>query len=37
MRPDFGYVELEGGGIDVTDQLPEAWAGAVAAFVSAGR
>lgn len=37
MRPDFEYVELEGGGIDVTDQLPDAWAGAVAAFVTSGQ
>lgn len=37
MRPDFDYVALEGGGIDVTDQLPDAWATAVAAFVNAGR
>jgi len=33
MRPDFEFVALEGGGIDVTDQLPDAWAQAVAKFV----
>lgn len=36
MRPDFQFVALEGGGIDVTDQLPDAWADAVARFVKAG-
>ncbi|MFO1427448.1 MAG: alpha/beta hydrolase [Steroidobacteraceae bacterium] len=35
MRPDFEYAELQGGGIDVTDQLPDAWAQAVARFVKA--
>jgi pimeloyl-ACP methyl ester carboxylesterase len=35
IRPDFEFVALEGGGIDVTDQLPEAWAKAVAGFVMA--
>lgn len=33
LRPDFDYCELEGGGIDIVDQQPEAWADAVAAFV----
>lgn len=33
IRPDFAYTELEGGGIDVVDQMPEAWADAVAAFL----
>lgn len=37
MRPDFDYVALEGGGIDVTDQLPDEWSRAVAAFVTEGR
>jgi pimeloyl-ACP methyl ester carboxylesterase len=37
LRPDFGFVALEGGGIDVVDQLPDAWTEAVAAFVLAGR
>lgn len=34
QRPDFAYSELKGGGIDVVDQMPEAWADAVAAFVT---
>ena len=33
MRPDFAYVELEGGGIDIVDQMPEEWADAVEAFL----
>lgn len=33
MRPDFDFVELEGGGIDIVDQQPEAWADAVARFL----
>ena len=37
MRPDFDYVALEGGGIDVTDQLPDEWSRAVAAFVTESR
>ncbi len=37
LRPDFAYRELEGGGIDVIDQLPDAWTAAVADFVLAGR
>lgn len=36
MRPDFAFVALDGGGIDVVDQLPEAWTAAVADFVLAG-
>lgn len=35
MRPDFEYVELQGGGIDIVDQQPDAWADAVARFVRA--
>jgi pimeloyl-ACP methyl ester carboxylesterase len=35
LRPDFAFVALEGGGIDVVDQLPDAWAEAVARFVHA--
>lgn len=34
LRPDFAYVELQGGGIDVVDQLPEEWADAVANFTA---
>jgi pimeloyl-ACP methyl ester carboxylesterase len=37
MRPDFAYAELQGGGIDITDQQPEAWAQAIAAFLHAGK
>lgn len=33
MRPDFAYVELDGGGVDIVDEQPEAWADAAAAFV----
>ncbi|MFT7287765.1 MAG: hypothetical protein ACI87W_001880, partial [Halieaceae bacterium] len=33
MRPDFAFEELDGGGVDIVDQLPEAWADVVAAFV----
>ncbi len=35
LRPDFEYVELEGGGIDPTDQLSEVWVAAVADFLKA--
>jgi hypothetical protein len=34
LRPDFGYVELKGGGVDIVDERPEAWADAVAAYVT---
>lgn len=37
LRPDFAFTALEGGGIDVVDQLPDAWTEAVAAFVLAPR
>jgi pimeloyl-ACP methyl ester carboxylesterase len=33
LRPDFAFVALEGGGIDVQDQLPQAWAAAVTDFL----
>jgi len=33
MRPDFAYTELNGGGIDIVDQMPEQWADAVVAFL----
>lgn len=33
LCPHFAYAELEGGGIDIVDQQPEAWADAVAAFL----
>jgi pimeloyl-ACP methyl ester carboxylesterase len=35
MRPDFSYAELKGGGVDIVDQQPEAWADAVAKFMKA--
>lgn len=33
MRPDFTITVLDGGGVDITDQQPDAWADAVAAFL----
>ena len=33
MRPDWDYVELEGGGIDPMDQIADEWVAAVAAFL----
>jgi len=35
MRPDFAYAELQGGGVDIVDQQPEAWAEAIAKFLKA--
>ncbi len=35
MRPDFAFVELQGGGIDIVDQKPDAWADAVVKFLKA--
>jgi len=35
LRPDFAYAELEGGGVDIVDQQPEAWSALVADFVHA--
>jgi len=35
MRPDFEFVELPGGGVDIVDQQPEAWSEAVARFLKA--
>lgn len=37
IRPDFAYVELEGGGVDVTDLDPRGWTRAVSDFVRAVR
>ncbi len=37
IRPDFDFACLDGGGVDIVDQQPEAWADAVAGFVSEGR
>lgn len=33
LRPDMAFVALEGGGVDIIDQQPEAWVAAVAAFL----
>jgi pimeloyl-ACP methyl ester carboxylesterase len=33
MRPDFAFASIEGGGIDIVDQKPDAWVDAVAAFL----
>ena len=33
MRPDFEFVELDGGGIDIMDQQPEAWVDAIVSFL----
>jgi len=35
LYPHFAYAELEGGTIDCIDEMPEAWAEAVAAFIKA--
>lgn len=35
LRPDFAYVEIDGGGIDICDQKPAAWADAIADFLLA--
>jgi pimeloyl-ACP methyl ester carboxylesterase len=34
MYPHFAYAEIEGGGIDICDQAPEAWAQAIVDFVN---
>lgn len=34
LRPDFGFVELEGGTHDIVDEQPEAWTAAVVDFVT---
>jgi pimeloyl-ACP methyl ester carboxylesterase len=33
LRPDFAYVELEGGTHDIVDEQPAAWAAAVSEFL----
>jgi len=33
LRPDFYYVELQGGTHDIVDQQPEAWSDAVVAYL----
>lgn len=35
MRPDFQFIELQGGGVDIVDQQPDAWSDAVAKFLKA--
>jgi pimeloyl-ACP methyl ester carboxylesterase len=35
VRPDFAYAELEGGGVDIVDQQPQAWVEAVGKFLLA--
>ena len=35
-RPDFSYVEIEGGGVDIVDQKPVEWADAVAKYLRSG-
>lgn len=37
LRPDFAYAALEGSGVDIVDEQPEAWADAVANFLHAAR
>jgi pimeloyl-ACP methyl ester carboxylesterase len=32
-RPDFSYVEIQGGGVDIVDQKPAEWADAVANYL----
>jgi hypothetical protein len=36
MRPDFEFVELPGGGVDIVDQQPVAWVEAIDRFLSMG-
>jgi pimeloyl-ACP methyl ester carboxylesterase len=33
LRPDFAYIELEGGTHDIVDEQPQAWSEAVASFI----
>jgi pimeloyl-ACP methyl ester carboxylesterase len=35
VRPDFAYAELQGGGVDIVDQQPQAWVDAIAKFLLA--
>jgi pimeloyl-ACP methyl ester carboxylesterase len=37
VRPDFAFSALEGGGVDICDQQPEAWADIVAGFLNSVR
>lgn len=36
MRPDFAFAELQGGGVDIVDQQPEAWTEAIHRFLASG-
>ena len=33
IRPEFAWRQIEGGGVDIVDEKPEAWADCVAEFV----
>ena len=33
LRPDFAYAELQGGSLDIMDEQPRKWAGAIIDFV----
>jgi len=33
LRPDFAFVALDGGSVDVMDQLPHAWTAAVVEYL----
>jgi pimeloyl-ACP methyl ester carboxylesterase len=33
IRPDFAYIEFEGGGVDIVDQKPVEWTDAVAKYL----
>lgn len=35
LRPDFAFVELVGGGVDIVDQQPHEWVAAIDRFLSA--
>ena len=35
LRPDIKYVEIPGGGVDITDQSPQAWVDAIVSFMQA--
>jgi pimeloyl-ACP methyl ester carboxylesterase len=35
LRPDIKYVELKGGGVDITDQSPQEWVDAIVDFIRA--
>jgi hypothetical protein len=35
LRPDFKYVEMQGGTVDMQDQAPEAWTAMIVDFLNA--